>query len=61
MNIVTAVKETLGQEMRRDEQVRLLGYDIGPIGGVYRATEGLYEEFGPERVIDAPDRPDVIP
>jgi len=54
MNVVTAVKETLGQEMRRDEQVRLLGYDVGPIGGVYRATEGLYEEFGPERVIDAP-------
>jgi len=54
MNIVTAVTETLGQEMRRDERVRLMGYDVGPIGGVYRATEGLYEEFGPERVIDTP-------
>jgi pyruvate dehydrogenase E1 component beta subunit len=54
MNIVTAVNETLAQEMRRDERVRLLGYDVGPIGGVYRATEGLYEEFGSERVIDTP-------
>jgi pyruvate dehydrogenase E1 component beta subunit len=54
INIVTAVNETLGQEMRRDERVRLLGYDVGPIGGVYRATEGLHEEFGPERVIDTP-------
>jgi len=54
MNLVTAVKETLHQEMHRDDTVRLLGYDIGPIGGVYRATEGLVEEFGDERVIDTP-------
>ena len=54
MNLVTAVNEALRQEMYRDERVRLLGYDIGPIGGVYRATEGLVEEFGDERVIDTP-------
>jgi pyruvate dehydrogenase E1 component beta subunit len=54
MNLVTAVRETLAQEMRRDESVRLLGYDMGPIGGVFRATEGLYEEFGEDRVIDTP-------
>lgn len=54
MNLVTAVNETLRQEMYRDESVRLLGYDMGPIGGVFRATEGLYEEFGEERVIDTP-------
>ncbi|WP_254546874.1 alpha-ketoacid dehydrogenase subunit beta [Halomarina pelagica] len=53
-NVVEAVRETLGQEMRRDDSVRLLGYDMGPIGGVYRATEGLYEEFGADRVIDTP-------
>lgn len=40
--------------MRRNESIRLLGYDIGRIGGVFRATEGLYEEFGEERVIDTP-------
>jgi pyruvate dehydrogenase E1 component beta subunit len=54
MNLVTAVQSTLAQEMRRDETVRLLGYDMGPIGGVFRATEGLYEEFGGDRVIDTP-------
>ena len=54
MNIVTAVNETLRQEMRRDESVRLLGYDVGPIGGVYRATEGLLDEFGEDRVVDTP-------
>jgi pyruvate dehydrogenase E1 component beta subunit len=54
MNLVTAVNETLHQEMRRDESVRLLGYDLGPIGGVFRATEGLYDEFGGDRVVDTP-------
>jgi pyruvate dehydrogenase E1 component beta subunit len=54
MNLVTAVTETLRQELRRDESVRLLGYDLGPIGGVYRATEGLYDEFGGDRVVDTP-------
>ena len=54
MNLVTAVNAALRQEMQRDENVRLLGYDIGPIGGVYRATEGLYEDFGEDRVIDTP-------
>ncbi|MDY6819701.1 MAG: alpha-ketoacid dehydrogenase subunit beta [Halobacteriales archaeon] len=54
LNIISAVNETLFQEMDRDESVRVLGYDVGPIGGVYRATEGLHEEFGGERVIDTP-------
>lgn len=54
MNLVTAVNRTLRDEMNRDQRVRLLGYDIGPIGGVFRATEGLYTAFGPERVIDTP-------
>lgn len=54
MNLVTAVNQTLQQEMGRDDDVRLLGYDIGPLGGVYRGTEGLLEEFGEERVIDTP-------
>nr|WP_229773955.1 alpha-ketoacid dehydrogenase subunit beta [Halocalculus aciditolerans] len=54
MNLVTAVNETLARELHRDEAVRLLGYDLGPIGGVYRATDGLYETFGEDRVIDTP-------
>jgi pyruvate dehydrogenase E1 component beta subunit len=40
--------------MRRDESVRLIGYDIGPQGGVFRATEGLIDEFGEDRVIETP-------
>lgn len=54
MNLVTAVTHTLRHEMTRDPSVRVMGYDIGPIGGVFRATEGLYDEFGPDRVIDTP-------
>lgn len=53
-NIVTAVNRTLHQEMSRDDAMRILGYDIGPIGGVFRATEGLLDEFGSNRVIDTP-------
>jgi 2-oxoisovalerate dehydrogenase E1 component beta subunit len=40
--------------MRRDSRVVVLGEDVGKFGGVFRATAGLYEEFGPERVIDTP-------
>jgi pyruvate/2-oxoglutarate/acetoin dehydrogenase E1 component len=54
MNLVTAINRTLRQEMLRDDHVRLLGYDIGPIGGVFRATQGLFREFGDRRVIEAP-------
>src|SRR3954468_3582709 len=40
--------------MKRDSRVFVLGEDVGKFGGVFRATAGLYEEFGPERVIDTP-------
>jgi pyruvate dehydrogenase E1 component beta subunit len=53
-NLVETVNHTLEQEMHRDDGVRLMGYDVGPIGGVYRATEGLLETFGEDRVIDTP-------
>ena len=49
-----AVAEALAEEMRRDPTVVLWGLDIGPYGGAFAATTGLYEEFGPERVIDMP-------
>lgn len=48
------MREALREEMRRDERVFLLGEDIGLIGGVFKVTQGLYEEFGPERVRDTP-------
>ena len=44
----------LADEMERDERIMLLGQDIGVNGGVFRATEGLQERFGEERVVDMP-------
>ena len=49
-----AVAHGLAQEMRRDEMVVLIGEDIGAAGGVFKLTEGLIDEFGPERVRDTP-------
>ena len=49
-----AVCEAMAEEMRRDPQVVLIGEDVGPSGGIFKCSEGLYDEFGPERVIDAP-------
>jgi acetoin:2,6-dichlorophenolindophenol oxidoreductase subunit beta len=49
-----AVAEGIAQEMRRDPNVVFLGEDIGAAGGVFKATVGLFDEFGPERVRDTP-------
>jgi pyruvate/2-oxoglutarate/acetoin dehydrogenase E1 component len=49
-----AVRDALREEMRRDERVFLIGLDIGRFGGTYKATQGLWEEFGEARVRDAP-------
>ncbi|MBI5342180.1 MAG: alpha-ketoacid dehydrogenase subunit beta [Deltaproteobacteria bacterium] len=54
MTLVQAIHDALALEMERDPRVVLLGEDIGRNGGVFRATEGLWERFGPERVIDTP-------
>ena len=54
MNYREAIKIALLQEMRRDENVLLLGEDIGAFGGVYAVTRGLLDEFGAGRVIDTP-------
>ena len=54
LTIVQSVLEALKQEMERDESVILLGEDIGQNGGVFRATDGLVEQFGEDRVIDTP-------
>jgi 2-oxoisovalerate dehydrogenase E1 component beta subunit len=53
-NMVQAINDALALEMRRDERVVLLGEDIGRAGGVFRVTQGLWEEFGDERVVDTP-------
>ena len=49
-----AVIEAMAQEMRRDENVILIGEDVGPSGGIFKCSEGLFNEFGGSRVIDAP-------
>ena len=54
LNLVGAVRLALKQEMERDQDVVLLGEDIGTDGGVFRATDGLIKEFGENRVIDTP-------
>jgi 2-oxoisovalerate dehydrogenase E1 component beta subunit len=54
MTLLQAIHDALAGEMERDPGVVLLGEDIGRNGGVFRATEGLWERFGPERVIDTP-------
>jgi len=53
-NIIQAVNDALRIEMRRDQRVVVLGEDVGKFGGVFRATTGLYDEFGPDRVFDTP-------
>jgi 2-oxoisovalerate dehydrogenase E1 component beta subunit len=54
MTLIQAINAALSGEMERNPAVVLLGEDIGKCGGVFRATEGLWERFGPERVMDTP-------
>lgn len=54
LTLVEAVRDGLHEEMNRDDTVLILGEDVGQNGGVFRATEGLSEEFGQNRVIDTP-------
>jgi 2-oxoisovalerate dehydrogenase E1 component beta subunit len=54
LTMVQAIARTLAEEMERDERVVVLGEDVGKRGGVFLATEGLLERFGPDRVIDTP-------
>jgi pyruvate dehydrogenase E1 component beta subunit len=54
LTLVQAVREGLYGELARDERVIVMGEDVGRNGGVFRATEGLFEEFGDDRVIDTP-------
>src|SRR3954447_18042609 len=49
-----AIARGIAQEMRRDESVVLIGEDVGAAGGVFKLTEGLFAEFGPDRVRDTP-------
>ncbi|HYG70603.1 MAG TPA: alpha-ketoacid dehydrogenase subunit beta [Anaeromyxobacteraceae bacterium] len=54
MNIIQSVNDALRLAMRADPNVVVLGEDVGKFGGVFRATSGLFDEFGGDRVIDTP-------
>src|SRR5688500_14835087 len=54
LTFAQAINEALREEMRRDSTVLVIGEDVGRFGGVYKITEGLYQEFGPDRVVDTP-------
>jgi 2-oxoisovalerate dehydrogenase E1 component subunit beta len=53
-NVVTAIHDTLHDEMASDDRIVVLGEDIGVRGGVFRITQGFLDEFGDTRVIDTP-------
>ncbi|WP_404403686.1 alpha-ketoacid dehydrogenase subunit beta [Jeotgalibacillus malaysiensis] len=54
MSYIDAVTLAMKEEMERDERVFVLGEDVGKKGGVFKATNGLYDQFGENRVIDTP-------
>ncbi len=60
VSYLEAIRTGLKEEMRRDERVYLIGEDIGVDGGAFKVTQGMIEEFGPQRVIDSPLAEGVI-
>jgi 2-oxoisovalerate dehydrogenase E1 component beta subunit len=54
MTVIEAVRDAIREEMQRDSRVFVLGEDVGQRGGVFLATQGLIDEFGPSRVLDTP-------
>lgn len=54
ITLIEALTQAMAYEMRADPSVLVLGEDVGINGGVFRATSGLIQEFGPERIIDTP-------
>ena len=49
-----ALREAMSEEMRRDENVFLLGEEVAEYNGAYKVSQGMLDEFGPKRVIDTP-------
>src|SRR5665213_2667163 len=54
ITLVEAINQALAYEMHADPEVVVIGEDVGKDGGVFRATVGLLDKFGPERVLDTP-------
>jgi acetoin:2,6-dichlorophenolindophenol oxidoreductase subunit beta len=51
---IDAINEGLAEALAEDERVILMGIDVGPSGGIFTVTRGLYDRFGPDRILDAP-------
>ena len=49
-----ALNEALSEEMRRDKNIFLMGEEVAEYNGAYKVTQGMLDEFGPERVVDTP-------
>jgi len=54
ITLIEGLRQAMDEELARDESVFITGEDVGPRGGVFRATLGLYDKYGPDRVIDSP-------
>jgi 2-oxoisovalerate dehydrogenase E1 component beta subunit len=54
ITLIEAIRSAMDEEMARDDHIFIVGEDVGPRGGVFRATQGLYEKYGADRVIDSP-------
>lgn len=54
ITLVEAIRQAMDEELANDDRVFIVGEDVGPRGGVFRATMGLFEKYGGERVIDSP-------
>jgi len=54
ITLIEAIRQAMDEEMARDERVLVMGEDVGRRGGVFLATQGLYDKYGPQRVVDTP-------
>jgi len=54
MTLIEAIRQAMDEELTRDECVFITGEDVGPRGGVFRATQGLFEKYGAKRIMDSP-------
>lgn len=54
MRVREAINSAIDEEMARDERVFLMGEEVGQYGGAYKISKGLFEKYGPDRIIDTP-------
>jgi 2-oxoisovalerate dehydrogenase E1 component beta subunit len=54
ITLIEGLRQAMDEELARDERVFITGEDVGPRGGVFRATMDLFDKYGPDRVIDSP-------